>query len=190
MVCTTSSFNKSIYSIVAGGGLSFSPVASIQSVSAATTVISLGCASDATERLCVVPKGLNYTIISDNTYFGAYTMTDFVTLSMGFTCVHNKAASEMTCGEEQSGSRGITTKNAVYDAVPGDFITASVVGGKEKMKATAVPASAAATPTSSGAVQSIVKGIQGYVEEVGDATRPAAGGSLTFAMAVAALFAL
>lgn len=179
-----------MYSKVVGSGLSFSPVASIQSVSSATTVMSLGCASDTSQRLCVVPKGLNYTIISDSTYIGAYTMTDLVTLSMGFTCVHNKAATEMTCGEASSGSRGITTKNVVYDAVPADFITASVVGGKEKMKATAaVPASAAATPTSSGSAEATVKGIQGSVEEKGDATRSVACGSLTLAMAVAALLA-
>jgi len=100
----------------------------------------------------MVNDGLNYTIVSDNTYIGAWTSSASLSWSLGFSCVHNTQASNVICAEETSnnGKLGYVTQQMVYGATAGDFLTASVVGGRNLLAATATPARASgatATPT-------------------------------------------
>jgi hypothetical protein len=146
----------------------------------------------------MVNEGLNYTIISGNTYIGSWTSSDVLTWSLGFTCVHNSNNDSVICGEETSnnGHLGYVTKQMVYDSIPGDFLTASVVDGKDLLAATSEAPSATATLartgiTASGATATATPtGSLVSPQSTGAASRSALDGSIAIALAGAALAAM
>ncbi|KAH7066024.1 hypothetical protein FB567DRAFT_551857 [Paraphoma chrysanthemicola] len=124
------------------GSAALLPTVSIRHHYPSTTEMLLGCATSVPNRGCVIGGGVNYTIVSDNTYLGSWS-TSAPDMFVHFTCVHNLRNASVICQEEKQNQLGYYTSNMVYAAVPEDFVTVPVHGGSEKLRTAEQPLSAA-----------------------------------------------
>ncbi|KAH7071185.1 hypothetical protein BKA63DRAFT_517482 [Paraphoma chrysanthemicola] len=124
------------------GSAALSPAVSIRHHYPSTTEMLLGCATSVPKSGCVLGVGVNYTVVSDNTYMGSWS-TSALDMFVHFTCVHNLRNASVICQEEKQNQLGYYTSDMVYAAVPEDFLTVPVEGGGEKLRTTEQSLSAA-----------------------------------------------
>lgn len=179
------------------------PVASVITVSKATTVVQMACPTGIDSNDCGWGNGeITYTLASSSVYAAALS-TDGISVSFGctsknaMTCVMAVPASEfgdLTSGMTGIGSGGVVTVTTTVDSAP--MQTMTVTAGEDKLKATGAASAGSTLATSAsgtaasgskaGATAASATGSGSPAQSTGAAARFGVEGAALFALAGAA----
>ncbi|KAF2279799.1 uncharacterized protein EI97DRAFT_430814 [Westerdykella ornata] len=130
------------------------PVANVEIVDPATTVAQIACPTGVDSTECGWGMGLEYTVISTTIYKA--TMKEEGRFTMSFSCNHDTAKSEVSCGVTQTGEQYTGATELVLAGSDIAFATASITGttttknGQENMPTGTASTGAGASTSGAG----------------------------------------
>lgn len=143
------------------------PVAEVMEANPTETVYSIGCAANVNASECLWEgsdgSSLTYSIISTTIYKATVSIEGLYTMML--SCDHNTKETAVTCDVDVDGPNAAKSM-MVVSGTDLPFVTATVTKGAAMLAAAATATASAPTATGTQASTSI-KGIEGYVSEIG-----------------------